>query len=141
MSSSAAGQQPIEGAESPDYFFVCVECGRRQRRCIRQLQEGNYCLEECSQCKKTVDIYVEYESNLKLLQYMLCKPQIYRHAFFNYRQHDHYISKTLLLTAASLLVLYWQENRLAHKGDALWEDLPDQYPVFVSHQHMLMQRL
>mmetsp|Transcript_16922 Transcript_16922/g.22770 ORF Transcript_16922/g.22770 Transcript_16922/m.22770 type:complete len:105 (+) Transcript_16922:213-527(+) len=72
---------------------------------------------------------------------MLCKPQIYRHSFYNYRQHDRNITTTLFLTAASLLVLYWQENRKAHKQEVLWEDLPEQYPVFVSEHHMLMQRL
>ena len=62
---------------------VCVECGTRVRRLVRKLQFDNYCLEKCPECKNDSDKYLEYERNLKILNIILCFPQIYRHIFFN----------------------------------------------------------
>jgi hypothetical protein len=78
----------VEGSSTHDpidFFFVCTECGMRHQRMIRQLQEENYCLDECSRCSSAIDKYVEYEGNLKFLQVVLAKPGIYRHLFFNYK--------------------------------------------------------
>ena len=95
-------------------FYVCVECGQRQHSLIKQLQEENYCLEECSSCGHTADKYLEFEYNLKTLQVILCKPQIYRHLFFNLDSIANIQFRSLVYTMIYLTMLYWYENRLAN---------------------------
>ena len=67
---------------------------------------------ECDQCGATVDPYVEFEPNLKLLQVMLCRPQIYRHIFYNGgMERGKQWKLSLGLPLFYLLVIYWYRNR------------------------------
>ena len=109
----------------------------RHQRMIRQLQEENYCLDECSRCSSAIDKHVEYEGNLKFLQVVLAEPGIYRHLFFNYNQRAFYIKECFIFTFAYLIILYWYENRQAHMKEPLWENLPlDVAGLDLSHKHM-----
>lgn len=53
-------------------FYVCTECGKRQHRLVRKLQESNYTLERCDRCGQIGDKYLEFEHNLKILSVILC---------------------------------------------------------------------
>lgn len=102
---------------------VCVECGTRVRRLVRKLQFDNYCLEKCvsaylctikhvqPECKNDSDKYLEYERNLKILNIILCFPQIYRHIFFNLDSIKKIKSVCLIILTSIILIIYWHENR------------------------------
>ena len=94
--------------------FVCIECGKRQEKIIKQLQADNYCLEECKECQRPADKFVEYESNLKILYVILCRKQIYRHLFFNQESRPYCIRRCLLYSLFLLTMAYWYENRNAY---------------------------
>lgn len=90
--------------------YVCIECGSRQHKLINQLQEGNYSLENCSQCGEKADKYIEYDQNLLALQVVLCKKQIYRHLFFNQEKIENIKRSCMWFTLIYLIMLYWNEN-------------------------------
>ena len=98
---------------------VCVECGTRVRRLVRKLQFDNYCLEKCPECKNDSDKYLEYERNLKILNIILCFPQIYRHIFFNLDSIKKIKSACTVFLASIILILYWHENRERMLGASL----------------------
>ncbi len=104
---------------------VCVECGARVRRLVRKLQFDNYCLEKCvsshlklltythnqHECQQEADKFLEYERNLKILNIILCNPQIYRHIFFNHDTIKNIKKYCFIFTLAFLLMLYAHESR------------------------------
>ena len=57
------------------------------------------------------DKYLEYERNLKLLNLILCNPQIYRHVFFNHETITNIGRYAFLFTLAFILLLYSHETR------------------------------
>ena len=85
-----------------------------------------------------MDSYLEYEPNLKLLQFMLCKPQVYRHTFFNKVDSGTTGAssksaaegvKTAVFTALYLVVGYWYRNRQKHTSEEKTSDFINQIPV------------
>ncbi|TNV73643.1 hypothetical protein FGO68_gene7421 [Halteria grandinella] len=90
---------------------VCVQCGAKVRRLIRKLQFDNYCLEKCPDCQQEADRFLEYERNLKILNILLCNPQIYRHIFFNHDTIKKIGKYCILFTLCLLFMLYWHQSR------------------------------
>ena len=64
--------------------FVCVECGTPAKKLLKRNTYG-YKLEQCvnPECGKVVDKYVEFETNLILINLILCSESIFRHLFYN----------------------------------------------------------
>jgi hypothetical protein len=63
------------------------------------------------ECKNDSDKYLEYERNLKILNIILCFPQIYRHIFFNHDTIKHIKTYCLIILMFFLSILYAHDNR------------------------------
>jgi hypothetical protein len=127
-------------SKSQAEFFVCIECGIHQHRLVNKLQEGNYSLERCSRCGDFVDRYVEFDDNLLALQVLLCKPQIYRHLFFNKEKINNIKRLSLIFTAIYLTMLFWFENKTKN-GDVISHYVTTQFVPSLSAKEQKMLTL
>lgn len=99
-------------------FYVCTECGKRQTRLVKKLQESNYILTRCDRCSQVADKYLEFEDNLKFLSVLLCQKQVFRHVHFNINYdrirltRQQAVHKAVLFTAFYVTLMNWNENYL-----------------------------
>eukprot|EP00917_Polyrhabdina_sp_WS-2016_P029220 GHVP01062274.1.p1 GENE.GHVP01062274.1~~GHVP01062274.1.p1 ORF type:complete len:239 (+),score=21.80 GHVP01062274.1:309-1025(+) len=61
----------------------CIECGIETLQLYKTYPSGNKILKMCDSCNKTVDKYIEFSTNVVLLDILLQKHQVYRHLIYN----------------------------------------------------------
>jgi len=80
--------------------YICLYCTCTVDSLIKKFPKGEYELFICPQCGNNVDMYIEFEENLKIFHLVLAKVSLFRHLIFN-TNHPH----SFILTFNILLIL------------------------------------
>lgn len=73
--------------------MICVECGEPVDSLYTKYTNGHIKLTDCTQCFKTADKYVEFDSVILFIDVLLMKPQAYKHMVFNLMSDDYDLNK------------------------------------------------
>ena len=76
-------------------MYVCVECGSSVPYLYREYSAQNLRLAACSKCHQIADKYIEWETQMVLIDLILNRPEAYRHILFN-RGHANRMSKEII---------------------------------------------
>lgn len=76
-------------------MFVCVECGSSVPYLYREYSAQNLRLASCGKCHQLADKYIEWETQMVLIDLILNRPEAYRHILFN-RGHAHKMTREII---------------------------------------------
>jgi hypothetical protein len=67
-------------------MYLCVECGHSVSTLYKECSTSNLRLTACPHCHQIADKYIEWETQMVLLDLILNRPQAYRHILANRSQ-------------------------------------------------------
>ncbi|KAI8904329.1 Arv1-like family-domain-containing protein [Gorgonomyces haynaldii] len=84
----------------------CIECGEKVSQLYVEYGKGNIKLQECPQCLKFADKYIEYDLTTIFIDMVLLKHQVYRHMLFNRLEYTPRGTNPSMIRFGILLVLF-----------------------------------
>jgi hypothetical protein len=76
-------------------MYVCVQCGHSVPYLYREFSAQNLRLAACAKCHQIADKYIEWETQMVLIDLILNKPEAYRHILFN-RGQAHKMTREII---------------------------------------------
>lgn len=101
-------------------MYICVECGKPVQYLFKECTAQNLRLASCPHCHKIADKYIEWETQMVLLDLILNRPQAYRHILANRSQaHNMWRQVLKFLTVIFAFAAFdrWYLNGVGHRPE------------------------